>query len=171
MYLMKPREGKLNILAPVIITAFIGAVSLGVGIVGAAQISVPGSPLYGVKEAIREFKLSASFGEVARTRTELSISLEKAKEIQEMEKRGFDPESIRDAALNLVERQETRPSMADRVLENKETLQSSFENYIEKEQVVLTEVRERVPEPAKQAIDKAIDNSKKGFRKSSARGN
>jgi len=145
-------------LVPAII---IGVTALLGGTVAAAQVSLPDSPLYGIKTATENVRLAVAFTDESKAKTHLSIAKEKVDEIEKL--------SAKNASADLLEKTEARfadnQSKARGLIQSQSNgsdvaqLNKSLDEIGARNQAVLTVVLTKVPEQAKAGIQNALERS------------
>lgn len=148
-------------LVPAII---IGVVALLGGTVATAQVSLPGSPLYGIKTATESVRVALAFTNKSKAKTHLSIAKEKVSEIEAL--------STKVTSADIFEQTESRfadhQSKARGHIEiegngsDVAQLNKSLDEIGARNQAVLNVVLTQVPEQAKAGIQNALDRSQKG---------
>ncbi|MBI2334345.1 hypothetical protein HYU96_00940 [Candidatus Daviesbacteria bacterium] len=152
---------------PLAVLAIVAVVGVGgTGAAVASQGSVPGDGLYPVKTLTENVRLASSFGQESKTRTQLAIAEEKLKEIEKLQVRGGDDERIGEAA-------DRYGSMISGAAQSVATSAQSGEGFDEAlaelvtkatsiHLTVLAGVYEKVPDQAKPAIERAMQQSTRG---------
>lgn len=145
-------------LAPAII---IGVTALLGGTVAVAQVSLLGSPLYGIKTATEKVRLAVAFSDESKAKTHLSIANEKISEIEKLSAGGAPADLIEKTEAKFVDNQlkargliESQGNGSDVAQLNKSLNEISARN-----QAVLTVVLTQVPEQAKVGIQNALERS------------
>ncbi len=100
--------------------AVITLAALAVGTVATAQVSLPGSPLYGIKTSTEKVRLAIAFTPEMKAKTHLSIAAEKLTELEKLSAKGV---SGNEQAGEKVEKME-------KVEENFEKHQDQAKGYI-----------------------------------------
>ncbi len=159
---MKSQQGFI----PIAVLAVLAVVGVGgTGAAVASQGSVPGDGLYPVKTLTENVRLASSFGEENKTKTQLAIAEEKLNEIEKLQERGTDE--------NIAEAADRYGSMISSAAQNVATAAQSGEGFDEAlaalvtkatsiHLTVLAEVYEKVPDQAKPAIERAMQESTRG---------
>ena len=165
---MKTKFGNQKGFLPLVPAVIIGIVVLGGGAVVAAQNSVPGDKLYGLKNATERIRIIMSFTHSEKAKVHLAITLEKLEELQKLQSERADANEISEAAKSLKDHQddaiEEFKLSADQGLNTTEIIQQLKENS-EQQQNVLSDLLTKVPTAAKESIKSAAQSSSTGLQK------
>lgn len=155
---------------PLVILAIVGLVGIG-GTTTAAvasQGSIPGDVLYPVKEVTENVRLTTALDNVSKAKTHLAIADEKLNELEKLQARGASADKI----VKALEKMEANKQKADEETEKAqaegkdvEELVAKLQANLERQQAVLIKVLDQVPEQAKEAIQRALENSQRGLNK------
>ncbi len=96
---------RLKIIPKLALASFLGILALGLGGISlAAQISLPGDPLYPIKTFTENIRYSLSVSPEAKARINLGFANERVGEIKQLlEKKGVEPQGLDIALLRLSE--------------------------------------------------------------------
>ena len=130
----------------------------GVGLVSASSGALPGDTLYPVKRAAEEARLFFALSDDARESLRLDMTHERVRELERLHSGGREaPASLYDAIADGTARLTNKvadtndPELAQKLLE-----------LTERQQQVLQDVAARAPEPAKGALQHALERSQEG---------
>jgi len=151
---------------PLVVLALLAVVGAGGAATVVSRGSIPGDILYPVKETTENVRLATAFSDHSKAKVHLAIADEKLNEIEKLEARGKSADKIKAATERLeknqgkaVEKLEKAQSEGKDVTAIVLRLQSN----LERQQSVLARVLEKVPEQAKAAIQRAMENSQRGL--------
>ena len=163
-------NSKSNYLQRGVIALVVLALLAVVGAGGAATVvsrgSIPGDILYPVKETTENVRVATAFSDESKAKVHLAIADEKLNEIEKLEARGKSADKI----IAATERLEKNQGKAIEKLEKAQSegkdvsaIALRLQSNLERQQSVLARVLEKVPEQAKAAIQRAIENSQGGL--------
>ncbi len=152
----KTTSSRFMLLSPAVIVAVVALLS---GTVAAAQVSLPGSPLYGIKSATEDARVAVVFSNENKAKTHLSIAKEKVRELELL--------SSIDAPADVLEKTEAKfldnHSRAEALVKDDtsgaDELHKALDELGARNQVVLTAVLEKVPSEARKGILNALEMS------------
>lgn len=150
-------------LIPLIIAAI---AALGGGTVVASRNAAPGDTLYGVKTATEKVRVALALNDKNKVEVKLSIAEDKLKEVEKLMKRGDSAEDVNEAVDNLKEVEDEVSDDIDKVeWDGKDTaeLTAKLKANLERQQEVLKGILSKVPPQARDAIKRALENSKHGL--------
>ncbi len=153
---------------PLIPAIIIGLVALAGGTVATSQNAIPGDALYGLKNATEKVRTVLSFTHSEKTKTHLSITLERLEEIQKLQAQDGSGQQISEAARSLKENQDAAVKEFDQSGETGQAaidLTKRLRTNSEQQQNVLLDVLSKVPTTAKDSIQRAAESSAKGLQK------
>ena len=163
-------NSKSNYLQRGVIALVVLALLAVVGAGGAATVvsrgSIPGDILYPVKETTENVRVATAFSDESKAKVHLAIADEKLNEIEKLEARGKSADKI----IAATERLEKNQGKAIEKLEKAQSegkdvsaIALRLQSNLERQQSVLARVLEKVPEQAKAAIQRAMENSQGGL--------
>ena len=163
-------NSKSNYLQRGVIALVVLALLAVVGAGGAATVvsrgSIPGDILYPVKETTENVRVATAFSDESKAKVHLAIADEKLNEIEKLEARGKSADKI----IAATERLEKNQGKAIEKLEKAQSegkdvsaIALRLQSNLERQQSVLARVLEKVPEQAKAAIQRAMENSQRGL--------
>ena len=161
---MKNQQG----FVPIAVLAILAVVGVGgTGTVIASQGSVPGDGLYPVKILTENVRLATAFDEESKAETQLAIAEEKLKEIEKLQERGIeDEERIGEAADRYGDMISQAAGNVASAAQSGEGFDEALAELVAKATsihlTVLAEVYEKVPDQAKPAIERAMQESTRG---------
>ncbi|MEX2028118.1 MAG: DUF5667 domain-containing protein [Candidatus Curtissbacteria bacterium] len=163
---MKVKRGFI----PIAILAVLSVVGMGgTGAAVASQGSVPGDGLYPVKTLTEDVRLITSFGEEGKIRTQLAIAEEKLNEIEKLQARGGRDEDIVESAdrygVMISSAAENVANAARSGEGSDEALAELVAKATSIHFSVLADVYTKVPDQAKPAIERAMQQSEIGATK------
>jgi hypothetical protein len=151
-------------IASVMVLALLALLGTG-GVVVASDNAVPGDALYTVDQATERVRLALAASPEAKARLEANLAQERLEEAVTLTQRNQErnieraleryQEHIKNAQQNTQQAKENGKDVD-------EIVDKLTENYL-RHQEVLADVYEKVPDNAKGAIEKAIENSMKGY--------
>lgn len=152
----KTTSSRFMLLPPAVIVAVVALLS---GTVAAAQVSLPGSPLYGIKSATEDARLAAVFTNESKAKTHISIAKEKVRELELL--------SSIDAPVDVLEKTEAKfldnHSRAEALVKDDtsgaDELNKALDEIGTRNQVVLTAALAKVPAEARKGILNALEMS------------
>lgn len=152
-----------RILSPVVIILLIPILLFfsGASLVSAAEKSLPGDPLYALDTALESLQFSLTWDSAGRMRLALDIVAERIAELQELTARGGSAEDIQQAVdgyeralLQTADVLSTSDTQGGR-----ENLQDDIAKELSNHIQVLVSLRNRIPEKAGNALERAIEKS------------
>lgn len=164
--MVKDQNGIAHIAAAVVI----GFVLVGGGVTTvAADSSKPGDALYSVDRGVEKVRLAATLGESDKAQKRHDMAKERLQELEQLQAEGADPERIQEAADEYgASISEAAQSLADAAKDGDK--HDELANVVEKATSVhldtLATVHEKVPEEAKDSIERAMSESEQGAEKS-----
>lgn len=148
-----------NLLAGVLATGLLGG-----GSAAAAQGSLPGEPLYGVKQATEGIRLAVARSDADKADLHLAFAERRASEAAELAQRGKSQE-----AHEAAEGYQKHVAAVEADLEQEkahgkdvEKLVAKFQEHLERHEATMTRVLDQVPDQAKEAIQQAMEVSRRG---------
>lgn len=167
---MKTNHTKPNYLQcgviPVAVLALLAVIGVGGVATVASQKSVPGDILYPVKETTENVRVATAFSDESKARVHLDIAEEKLNEIEKLGSKDKSADKILAASERVVKNQEKATEKIEKAQsEGKDidTIVLKLQSNLERQQSVLARVLEKVPEEAKAAIQRAMENSQRGL--------
>lgn len=160
---MKNENGFAPLLIILALAAVVGSGSVAAS---AANNSVPGEPMYGIDTALESFQVATSFSDTSKAATHLTIAQEKLAELQALQAKGRPAEHLAIAAERLADHQDKagiRIAAAEGKGKDVDDLKARLEENSARQQQVLADALNRVPEQAQPAIQKAMEASRKGL--------
>ena len=133
----------------------------GGGIVYASTDSLPGSPLYGVKQATEQVQLFLASTETKRAELHIKFAQRRLEEVQALAeiKGQVDEEALAAMAEETeLALEETEKAPA----QEKPTLLDKLVSLTERQQAVLTRVQAEAPEAAQKGLNRALEVSQQG---------
>lgn len=127
--------------------------------VAASASSLPGDALYGVKKAVERISLAMHRDPVGRVALHLQFAATRLSEVKAVLATGGDPSEAVDGLTAALDDAEQEALHA--IGKDSGALLAHVEEMISKHIATLTEVLGRVPDQAKDAIQRAIDNAEK----------
>ncbi|MDQ3017109.1 MAG: DUF5667 domain-containing protein [Bacteroidota bacterium] len=128
------------------------------GSLGAAQLSLPGENLYKLKTVSENMRVALVWSEKSKAIVHSQISEEKIKEIEKLNERKGKNENVEVALENMSKHQEKVMEYVEK--NNDKQFTDEKENII-KQQKMLTDLKNRMPESAQRVIQNALDASSK----------
>ena len=144
--------------------ALVGAIVLTAGAgsaIAASANALPGDPLYGVKRAVERVSLAMHFDHAGRAALHLQFAQKRLDEVEALAAAGKDPGDAAQAFDDELNRAEEDALQAVAVGQDADALLAHVQEMIAKHLDVLNGVLGRVPDQAKDAIQRAIDNARK----------
>lgn len=152
---------------PLVVLAIVGIVGVGGTTAAvASQAAVPGDALYPVKELTENVRVATALSEEDKAKVYLVIAEEKLKEVEKLTQKGAPVDRIEDALERLEENQSKGLEKAQEAKSKGKSVDdvvALIEANRDRQQAVLTGVLEKVPEQAKDAIRRSLENSRQGF--------
>ncbi|MEX2209574.1 MAG: DUF5667 domain-containing protein [Patescibacteria group bacterium] len=134
--------------------------------------AAPGDALYPVKQATESIEVAAAFRDESKARAHLRIADAKLDEVETLVADQAPADRIEEALDRLEEaRQKAEEKISEMASDGKdvEELQALLTTNLERQQAVLGDVLERVPEQAQEAVQRAIDVSRQGLERAGQR--
>lgn len=134
----------------------------------ASQGSVPGDILYPVKETTENVRLATAFSDESKAKVHLAIAEEKLNEVEKLDSKGKSADKILAATERAQRNQEGATERIEKAQSEGKDVDAiilRLQSNLERQQSVLAGVLEKVPEQAKAAIQKAMENSQRGLMK------
>ena len=151
---------------PLVVLALLAVVGAGGAATVVSRGSIPGDILYPVKETTENVRVATAFSDESKAKVHLAIADEKLNEIEKLEARGKSADKI----IAATERLEKNQGKAIEKLEKAQSegkdvsaIALRLQSNLERQQSVLARVLEKVPEQAKAAIQRAMENSQRGL--------
>ena len=151
---------------PLVVLALLAVVGAGGAATVVSRGSIPGDILYPVKETTENVRVATAFSDESKAKVHLAIADEKLNEIEKLEARGKSADKI----IAATERLEKNQGKAIEKLEKAQSegkdvsaIALRLQSNLERQQSVLARVLEKVPEQAKAAIQRAMENSQGGL--------
>ena len=151
---------------PLVVLALLAVVGAGGAATVVSRGSIPGDILYPVKETTENVRVATAFSDESKAKVHLAIADEKLNEIEKLEARGKSADKI----IAATERLEKNQGKAIEKLEKAQSegkdvtaIVARLQSNLERQQSVLARVLEKVPEQAKAAIQRAMENSQGGL--------
>lgn len=151
---------------PLVVLALLAVVGVGGAATVVSRGSIPGDILYPVKETTENVRVATAFSDESKAKVHLAIADEKLNEIEKLEARGKSADKI----IAATERLEKNQGKAIEKLEKAQSegkdvsaIALRLQSNLERQQSVLARVLEKVPEQAKAAIQRAMENSQGGL--------
>ena len=151
---------------PLVVLALLAVVGAGGAATVVSRGSIPGDILYPVKETTENVRVATAFSDESKAKVHLAIADEKLNEIEKLEARGKSADKI----IAATERLEKNQGKAIEKLEKAQSegkdvsaIVARLQSNLERQQSVLARVLEKVPEQAKAAIQRAMENSQRGL--------
>jgi hypothetical protein len=144
--------------------ALIGAAFLVFGAGSAVAISsgaVPGDPLYSVKRTVERVSLAMHRDAVGRAALHLKFAEHRLQELAALAASGKDTSEVAADLVAELEGAESDALHANALGHDADALLAKVQAMISKHVAILTDVLEKVPDQAKDAIQHAIDNAEK----------
>ncbi|MEX2557979.1 MAG: DUF5667 domain-containing protein [Actinomycetota bacterium] len=147
-----------------------GAISLVTGIalvlgagsaVAASASALPGDALYGVKRAAERISLAMHREPIGRIALQLRFASIRMSEVEDLIAAGGDPTDAIEGLEDALDGAELDALHAIALGKDSDALLAHVQEMISKHIAVLNDVLARVPDQAKDAIQKAIDNAEK----------
>jgi len=129
--------------------------------VAASSSALPGDALYGVKRAVERVSLAMHRGPEGRAALQLEFAQTRLSEIREVLAAGGNPDDAIEGLEDALEGAEEEALRALALGHDAEALLAHVQDMISKHVSVLTDVLAKVPDQAKDAIQRAIDNAEK----------
>ncbi len=151
---------------PLVVLTLLAVVGAGGAATVVSQGSIPGDILYPVKETTENVRVATAFSDESKAKVHLAIADEKLNEIEKLEARGKSADKIVAAAERLEKNQEKAIKKLEKAQsEGKDvtTIVLRLQSNLERQQSVLAGVLEKVPEQAREAIQRAMENSQRGL--------
>ncbi|MES2953572.1 MAG: DUF5667 domain-containing protein [Patescibacteria group bacterium] len=148
--------------APIVPAVIIGLVALMGGTVATAQISLPGSPLYGIKTATERARLAIALSDENKAKTHLSIAADKLRELEELSDKNASLETIEKVEASFEENQSKAKGYIgsrEKEVDAPKLSQKLDDNSVKNEEV-LTLVHDKAPEQAKPAFKNILERVK-----------
>lgn len=142
-------------------------VAAGGGVAYAAQDSLPGDALYGVKNALEQVQMALAASDEARAELHMALAAKRVEEVQRAAAagRGDAARAAAEGFLSHVGQVETYVGSASASGKDVEALRERLQANLERQQAVLAEVLEKAPDSAKDAIQHAMEMSQKGLKR------
>ncbi|HAL61140.1 MAG TPA: hypothetical protein DCP08_01875 [Chloroflexi bacterium] len=144
-----------------VLTVILALVLASAGTAMAAQGSIPGDPLYPVKRVTERLRLLVVRDLSGKTHLRLEFTRRRTEEIEALDERGEEVEESILVEL-ATETEETLEEIEVAPEGNREILFEKLVDLTERQQKVLERVRDRVPEQAKSALERALTVSRRG---------
>jgi len=160
---MKNQQGFI----PLAVLAILAVVGVGgTSAAVASQGSIPGDGLYPIKTLTENVRLATSFDKESKTKTQLAIAEEKLKEIEKLQTRGGDDEDVAEAANRYGAMISSAARNVAAAAQSGEGFDEALAELVTRSTSihlsVLAEVYEKVPDQAKPAIERAMQESIRG---------
>jgi len=133
------------------------------GAASAAAASVPGDPAFGLKRAIEEVRVALTFDDVQRVRVLADIADQRLSELEKVATRDDKaPTASEEYALAVTRFRAAVDALQQAAPEDKSALaQDVADAAREKHEIVLEQLKDRLPEKAKDAVDRALEEERK----------
>jgi len=155
------QEGVVSV-ALIVLLALLG----GGGLVVASDSARPGDALYGLEQAVESIRLAFTLAPEAQAKVHTSLASERIEEAISLAGTANREEHFEQALARYQEHlQKAQEKAAEAQSQGKdvEEIQAILAENALRHQEVLEGVYERVPEQAKSAIERAIENSQRGY--------
>lgn len=151
---------------PVFIVALLVALAVSSGAVVASAEAVPGEALYPVKRAVEAVEVSIARSATGRATTNLTHADKRVKELETIKDKAGKGPQVSELAKDLTEHNADAAIALEGITDKGKDVESLVEKLranLARQQAVLALVEQKVPDHAKQAIQKAQDRSKRGL--------
>jgi hypothetical protein len=142
----------------------IGIATLLGGTVALAQVSLPDSPLYGIKTASERVRLAVAFSDDIKAKTHLSIAREKVKEIEKLAQREIVAKPLEKAEANYVLHRERARGYVEKKNEGQDTdqMSDSLDIIDSRHEAAMEELLPKLPQAAQERIKDNLDKAEQG---------
>lgn len=139
------------------------ALVLVAGAGSAAAGSVPGDPAFGLKRAVEEVRVALTFDDVERVRLLAEIADQRLSELERVASRDDKaPTASEEYALAVTRFRDAVDALQQAAPEDKSVLaQDVADAAREKHEIILERLRDRLPERAKDSVDRALEEERK----------
>lgn len=147
-----------------LVIGLLSAGLLGGGSAAAAQGSLPGDALYGVKQATEEVRLAAARSDADKAELHLAFAERRASEATELAQRGKSQEAHEAAEGYQKHVAAVGAELEQQKVHGKdvEKLVAKFQEHLKRHEATMTRVLDQVPDQAKGAIQRAMEVSRRG---------
>ncbi|HEV8229850.1 MAG TPA: DUF5667 domain-containing protein [Candidatus Limnocylindria bacterium] len=141
----------------------LAALVLAIGAGSAAAGSVPGDLTFGLKRAIEEVRVALTFDDVERVRVLADITDKRLDELKKVADRNDKAPTASEEYAQAVTRFRTAVDALQQAApeDKREKAQDVADAAREKHEVVLEDLKDRLPEKAKEPVQRAIDEERK----------
>jgi hypothetical protein len=149
-------------LRPALAVSF-AALVLIAGAGSAAAGSLPGEPAFGLKRAIEEVRVALTFDDVERVRVLADIADQRLRELEQVATRDDKaPTASAEYALAVTRFRAAVDALQQAAPEDKSALaQDVADAARDKHEIVLEQLKARLPEKAKDAVERALEEERK----------
>ncbi len=141
----------------------LAALVLVAGAGSAAAGSVPGDPAFGLKRAIEEVRVALTFDDVERVRLLAEIADQRLSELEKVATRDDKaPTASEEYALAVTRFRDAVDTLQEAAPEDKSALaQDVADAAREKHEIILEQLKDRLSQKAKAAVDRALEEERK----------